>query len=137
MPELTLVGSFIPSYLRLSLLPCIRETRISIPSSGREVGEAYDHDGGVEGGGHGEEDGHGDVGARVVQEACEGDDDEEEPRHEEVQVGVERVGRDGGGRRVAIRAAAAAAAAVAVVREPVRPPARPPVVFLDLSGENE
>ena len=88
----------------------------------------------MEGGGHGEEDGHGDVWARVVQEACEGDDDEEEPRHEEVQVGVERVGRDGGGGRVAIRAAAAA---VAVVREPVRPPARPPVVFLDLSGENE
>ena len=87
----------------------------------------------MECGGHGEEDGHGDVGARVVQEAGEGDDDEEEPRHEEVQVGVERVGRDGGGGGVAIRAAAA----VAVVREPVRPPARPPVVFLDLSGENE
>ena len=86
----------------------------------------------MEGGGHGEEDGHGDVGARVVQEAGEGDDDEEEPRHEEVEVGVERIGRDGGGGGVAIPAAA-----VAVVREPVRPPARPPVVFLDLRWGRE
>ena len=44
------------------------------PASGREIGEADDHDGGVERGCHGEEDGHGDVG-RVVEEAGQGHGD--------------------------------------------------------------
>ena len=80
----------------------------------------------MEGRCYGEEDGHGDVG-RVVQEAGQRDGDEEQAGDEDIQVGVERVGGDGGG----------AGVAVAVVREPVRPPARPPVVLLDLSDGRE
>ena len=56
---------------------------IESPAPGREVGEADEHDGGVEGGGRGEEDCPGNVG-RVVQEAGQGHRDEKQPRDEDI-----------------------------------------------------